>query len=102
VITQLFRIAQEAITNAIKHARPDRINVNLDCTDRKAICLTVCDNGIGRNHRSMTTGGLGQKIMAHRASIIGGTLTVADGKEGGTLVTCTAPCEVHSIKDSKP
>jgi len=102
VMTQLFRIAQEAVTNAIKHARPGRITVGLDCTDRKVICLTVHDNGIGRNDRFRTPGGLGQKIMAHRARIIGGTLTVAAGKAGGTLVTCTAPCEAHSTEDSNP
>jgi signal transduction histidine kinase len=102
VMTQLFRIAQEATTNAIKHARTGRINVDLDCTDRRAICLTVCDNGIGRSNSSRKMGGLGHKIMAHRASIIGGTLTIADGADGGTLVTCTAPCEAPSTENSKP
>jgi signal transduction histidine kinase len=101
-MTQLFRIAQEAVTNAIKHARPGRITVDLDCSDQKAVCLTVSDNGIGRKHSSGTTGGLGQKIMVYRAGMIGGTLTVADGKRGGTKVTCTAPCEAHSTEESKP
>ncbi|MFC1877101.1 7TM diverse intracellular signaling domain-containing protein [Thermodesulfobacteriota bacterium] len=101
-MTQLFRIAQEAVTNAIKHARPDRIMVGLDCADRKAIRLTIRDNGIGRNNTAGPKGGLGQRIMAHRASIINGTLTMADGDKGGTVVTCTAPCELQSMEDSQP
>jgi signal transduction histidine kinase len=101
-MTQLFRIAQEAITNSIKHAQPGRIYVGLDCTDQKAICLTVRDNGIGMSNSSSTPGGLGHKIMAYRASIIGGTITMSDGNKGGTLVTCTAPCKTHSTEDSKP
>jgi len=101
VMTQLFRIAQEAITNAIKHASPEKITVDLDCTDKKSICLTVGDNGIGRHKDTGPKGGLGQRIMAHRASIINGKLTVRDRKNGGTLVTCTAPCEEKNKRNAE-
>jgi signal transduction histidine kinase len=101
-MTQLFRIAQEAVTNAIKHAQPGKISVGLDCTDQASVCLTVCDNGIGIKNSAKTIGGLGRKIMAYRAGIINGTLTVTDGKDGGTLVTCTAPCEALSTEGSQP
>ena len=99
-MTQLFRIAQEAITNAVRHARPGRIVVGFECADRKTITLTVCDDGIGRNNGSVTKGGLGLRIMAHRARIIGGGLAVSDREGGGTVVTCIAPCEVYSTEDS--
>jgi signal transduction histidine kinase len=99
-MTQLFRIAQEAITNAVRHARPGRIIVGFECADRKTITLTVRDDGIGRSNGSGTKGGLGLGIMAHRARIIGGGLTVSDREGGGTIVTCIAPCEVYSTEDS--
>ena len=102
-VTQIFRIAQEAITNAVKHAKPKKIVVGFDCAARNTITLTVRDDGIGRNNGSWTRtkGGLGIAIMSYRARTIGGTLTVSDGEGRGTVVTCTAPCEVYSKEDSK-
>ncbi|MGC8491300.1 MAG: sensor histidine kinase [Syntrophobacteraceae bacterium] len=98
-VTQFFRIAQEAITNAVRHARPTRIRVSLACVDR-TIILTVSDDGIGRDNAQKSRGGLGLAIMAHRARTIGGRLTVADGEQGGTVVTCSAPCEGNSGEGS--
>jgi len=92
-VTHLYRIAQEAITNAVKHSQGSRIVVALDCRDRSRLTLTVRDNGVGRSAAARTAGGLGMGIMAHRAKIIGGLLTVSDAEEGGTLVTCTVPCD---------
>jgi signal transduction histidine kinase len=100
-VTQIFRIAQEAITNAVKHAKPKKIVVGFDCAARNTITLTVRDDGIGRKNGPRTKGGLGTAIMSYRARTIGGTLTVSDGEGGGTVVTCTAPCEVYSKEDSK-
>lgn len=92
VMIQLYRIAQEAITNAVKHARASRIVVALDCHDRKGMVLRVRDNGVGRATAVAGKGGLGLGIMAYRARVIGGTLTVADVAEGGTEVICRVPC----------
>lgn len=92
-MTHLYRIAQEAITNAVKHSRANRIVVALECRDRTNVSLTVRDNGVGRSAETATVGGLGMGIMLHRARIIDGTLNVADAEGGGTLVTCIAPCE---------
>lgn len=92
-VTQLCRIAQEAITNAVKHARASCIVVALNCQDRNSVSLTVHDNGVGRSAASGTKGGLGMGIMSHRARIIGGMLSVSDAEGGGTLVTCIVPCE---------
>jgi len=91
-VIQLYRIAQEAITNAVKHARPERITINFDCADRKQITLAIQDNGIGRSAAAATRGGLGISIMYHRARMIGGGLTIADADNGGTLVSCVVPC----------
>ena len=94
-MTHLYRIAQEAIANAVKHSRANRIVVALECPDRTDVTLTVRDNGIGRMAGATAVGGLGMGIMLHRARIIDGTLNVADAEGGGTLVTCIAPCEAE-------
>jgi signal transduction histidine kinase len=92
-VTQLYRIAQEALTNAVKHARAGRIVVTLTCQDRENLSLSVHDNGVGRNAAVKSTGGMGMGIMAHRAKLIGGKLVVSDAEDGGTLVSCTVPCD---------
>lgn len=92
-LLQLYRIAQEAITNAIKHARPDCIRVALVCDGQRQLRLTVSDDGRGRAKSNRATpGGLGMRIMAYRARIIGATLEVSDADGGGTVVACTIPC----------
>ena len=93
--TTVFRILQEALANAVKHARAGRIVVTLACADSPGLTLTVADDGIGREAAAANAtsgGGLGFRIMAHRARIIGASLSVADGPEGGTTVTCKASC----------
>ncbi|GFE59943.1 sensor histidine kinase [Geobacter sp. AOG2] len=93
-ITHLYRIAQEALTNAVKHARPSRITVAFTCLGGGGIVtLAVSDNGIGRDRAARSQGGLGLGIMAHRARMIGGSLRIGDAEGGGTVVTCTVPCE---------
>lgn len=94
-VTQVYRIAQEAITNAVKHARASRIVVVLKCRSRGELTLTVHDDGVGRNAAARTKGGLGMGIMFHRARLVDGILTVSDAEEGGTVVSCTVPCNVE-------
>jgi signal transduction histidine kinase len=101
-VTQLYRIAQEAITNAVRHAHADRITVSFDCTDRRTMVLTVHDDGIGRSRASPSDSGLGMRIMAHRARTVGGHLEVADAPGGGTVVSCTARCELMAAQESAP
>lgn len=91
-MTPLYRIAQEALTNAVKHAQATHICLNLRCNAYRWVELSVVDNGIGRNAACPTLGGLGMSIMAHRANLIGAELRVEDGPHGGTIVTCRAPC----------
>ena len=91
--TQLFRIAQEAVTNAVRHSHAERIVISFDCTDRITMRLLVRDNGIGRKRAPRGPGGLGIRIMEHRARIIGGQLEIEDGPDGGTQVSCIARCK---------
>ena len=101
-VTQLYRIAQEAISNAVKHAQASLIEVALDCVSPTAkLVLSVRDDGIGRNAAPLSTqGGLGMRIMAHRARMIQGSLQVGDAEGGGTLVTCHLQC-VHCAQNRK-
>lgn len=89
----LYRIAQEALRNAIRHGEPGRISMVLR-REKEVVVLRVEDDGVGiqeaRQQNELC--GLGLKTMQDRAHIMGGTLTVTSGEEGrGTVVTCTIP-----------
>ena len=99
LVTQLYRIGQEAMANAVKHARPGRIQVDFTCREGGSVTLAVRDDGIGRQAAARGQGGLGMGIMAHRARIIGAELTIEDAPGGGTLVRCTAPCRAAEAGD---
>jgi signal transduction histidine kinase len=94
-VVQLYRIAQEAVANAIKHARPNRVSIRLECRPDRRLTLCVRDDGIGRKAATRSAkGGLGTRIMAHRARMIGGTLAIEDREQGGTVVRCELACLV--------
>ena len=88
----LYRIAQEAVTNAVRHGRASTISVQLVVEERN-VRLTISDNGVGlppeaSDEPQHGTSGMGLKIMAYRARMIGGEVTVERLKEGGTRVRC--------------
>ena len=86
--THLYRIAQEAVNNAIKHGQASRIDISLTGVD-EGISLKVLDDGIGISLQRPPGPGMGLQIMDYRASLIGATVQVAPGPDGGTLVNCT-------------
>jgi signal transduction histidine kinase len=86
----LFRIAQEAVTNAVKHAKPSSISVELRATAQE-ILLAVDDDGIGMP-AARPPEGMGLHIMEYRARNIGGGLTINPRSHGGTRVCCCVPC----------
>ncbi|MFN0076658.1 MAG: PAS domain S-box protein [Prosthecobacter sp.] len=89
--TQLFRIAQEAVANAIKHSHADRIEISLG-QDQSHLTLIIRDNGDGiPDNLSGRSTGMGLLTMNHRARMIGGNLTAAPDEFGGTIVRCTIP-----------
>lgn len=90
VATHIFRIAQEAITNAVKHGRARRISVQLQATLAE-IRLTVEDDGIGLSAPN-TERGMGLHIMQYRARNLGGQFQLGPGARGGTRVSCCVPC----------
>ncbi len=87
--TELFRIAQEATNNAIKHGHAGTIRIGLTATPGHLI-LTITNDGQPFPERPRTTG-LGLKTMAFRADRIGATLDIGRGPDGGTMVRCTLP-----------
>lgn len=83
--THLYRIAQEAVTNAIRHSGASRITLSLSRV-KGLTTLTVADNGCGIDDRS--SAGRGLRIMAYRASLIGATFKVERSRLKGTRASC--------------
>lgn len=86
----LFRIAQEAVHNAVRHSKAARIDLQLLRQD-SALVLSIRDDGTGIPQPADETKGLGIRLMRNRASLIGGLLTIGPAESGGTIVTCTLP-----------
>lgn len=88
VATHLYRIAQEAINNAIRHGKADRIEIELH-TEKELACLRVGDNGGGFSETVQRGNkGMGLRIMHYRAGIIGASLQVTSRAPNGVLVEC--------------
>ncbi len=87
---QLFRIAQEALRNALRHARATQIDIVLG-GGSEATFLMVRDNGTGLPPESARGTGMGRRIMEHRALLIGGVLSVVPAQGSGTCVICHLP-----------
>lgn len=88
IAINLFRIAQEAIQNAIKHGKATRVVIRLT-QKSESVELVVKDNGRGLPKHFERRQGMGLKIMDYRASMIGAELQVRRGNGGGTWLTCT-------------
>jgi signal transduction histidine kinase len=88
VTLQLYHIAHEATTNAVKHGAPSRVDVTLTVRTR-TITLDVRDNGAGIVEAPEP--GLGLRTMARRAELLHGVLRVRRGPLGGTVVSCVVP-----------
>lgn len=86
----LYRIAQEAVTNAVRHGRAGSIEVSCQVVKRR-ITLTIADDGVGVPDLQALPDGMGLSIMRYRASSLGGKLAIARGADGGTVVTCSCP-----------
>lgn len=87
----LYRIAGEAAANAVKHARGSQVVVHL-VRENGEIVLTVSDDGCGAPLDAADEGkGMGRRIMAYRATLMGGTLAVSSTPGRGTTVTCRVP-----------
>lgn len=95
--THLYRIAQEAVTNAIKHGKAKSIEIRLT-SDSERIVLSIRDNGIGLSQHAEIGKGMGLHIMKYRASMIGAEVSLQTPAGGGTAVTCSLPQHANSIQ----
>jgi PAS domain S-box-containing protein len=84
----LFRIAQEAVNNVIKHSHGKHLWVTLGGADGK-IRLTIRDDGIGFPAMLPNSAGMGLHMMRHRAKLINATLSIEAGRSGGIIVACS-------------
>jgi signal transduction histidine kinase len=85
---EIFRIAQEALTNALRHARASTITLSLSRDGGEAV-LGIEDDGVGIPPGAAA--GMGLRAMAHRAARLGGSITIAAAAPQGTRIICRWP-----------
>ncbi|WP_020380227.1 sensor histidine kinase [Nocardiopsis potens] len=85
-----YRIVQEGLTNAARHAAAARIGVRLACTGER-IELTVADDGVGGDPERTGSGGFGLRGLRERVQAAGGTLEAGDGAGGGFELRAVLP-----------
>ena len=90
--TALYRIAQEALTNILKHAEAGHVTVLMKQTDR-ALRLVVQDDGKGFDPASVRDGGVGLVGMRERMALVGGRLTIESTEGAGTMLTAEVPLQ---------
>jgi PAS domain S-box-containing protein len=90
VVGQLYKIAQEAVTNAVKHGEAKQVDIEVLNTTEKLV-LAIKNDGLPFTKRAEATGRMGMHIMNHRASVIDATLQVKAAGRRGVVVTCTIP-----------
>lgn len=89
-LDHIYRIAQEALANALKHARARHVDIGLDVTDTRVV-LTIRDDGVGLSQAAAQEPGLGLSSMRYRAAAIGARLSVVSPVGGGTEVRLECP-----------
>ncbi len=88
--SSLFRIAQEATTNALRHSGATSIDIVLG-VDSAGVSLSITDNGRGCPADAEQRGGAGLRIMRFRAHALGAQFHIAPGRDGGTRIECSLP-----------
>ncbi|MCK4450785.1 MAG: ATP-binding protein, partial [Anaerolineae bacterium] len=92
----LYRIAQEALNNVVKHAHASQVEIRLE--DREgAIALEVRDDGIGFDPQDEYPGHLGLQSMQERATRLGGTLEIESAPGHGALLQARIPFGCASL-----
>jgi signal transduction histidine kinase len=92
----LYRIVQEAISNSVKHGKARRVRIGA-LVDNGDLTLIVTDDGSGLSRKTISNPGLGLRIMAYRARMVGAQLIAERaGDAGGTIVRCT--CRLDAVE----
>jgi signal transduction histidine kinase len=95
----LYRIAQEAISNAIRHGRAKNITLELE-DDGSEITLAITDDGVGLPADAWAKAGMGLRIMRYRAGMIGAELQIKRLTDRGTRVICRLPEPARFLADA--
>jgi two-component system, LuxR family, sensor kinase FixL len=93
----LYRITEEAVGNAVRHAKAARIIIELKVIGRETV-LSISDDGIGFDE-TLTSDGMGLRNMQYRAGAIGAALTILRRKGGGMQVCCRVPMRPKTKKE---
>jgi PAS domain S-box-containing protein len=88
VAMHLYRIAQEAVGNAMRHAEAENITIRLASSEGRTV-LEIRDDGKGLPEDRSRTVGMGLRLMQYRANVIGATFSASGAPGQGTIVTCT-------------
>ena len=86
----LYRIAQEATSNAVKHGRASNIIITLEANEEDTV-LRVADDGVGMARPDAVETGMGLRIMRQRAKLIGAVLEIVTSRDQGTVISCRLP-----------
>lgn len=92
VAKHLLRIAQEAVNNAVKHARPKSISIQLQ-QDPGELSMQIQDDGVGLPKNRKQKAGMGLEVMRHRAHVIGASMEINSKPGRGVTVTCILPTD---------
>jgi two-component system, NarL family, sensor histidine kinase UhpB len=92
IASQLYKIAQEAVTNAIKHAKATKVGISLSNGSAK-IVMTVHNDGLPFPNMKSPSTGMGLRIMNYRANLIGASLEIKAAGPRGARLVCSVPLE---------
>lgn len=90
VVEHLYRIAQEAVSNAVKHGKAGKIKISL-IGGNEHVRLRIIDDGVGFDNDWENSDGMGVKIMQFRARLVGASVEIRSTPGKGSSVTCTLP-----------
>jgi NarL family two-component system sensor histidine kinase LiaS len=91
---ELFRVAQEALTNVARHSHATAVTIRA-CAEGENVSLTIQDNGCGFDPERLSGAGLGVRNMRERIETLGGTLKIISG-EGGTRLEARIPVSAQA------
>jgi PAS domain S-box-containing protein len=100
VALHLYRVAEEAVGNAIRHSGARNIWIQLKPEPARRIALTISDNGKGFR-QGVDPSGMGIQNMRYRARAVGGTLKISRKAGGGTAVKCIVPLRVAPVCEDR-